>query len=63
MPDRQPQKEKENFNTSFTELTKTISRMWKHLVLTKVEESRPALQKSDLIAVTAAAAMNEFVKM
>lgn len=61
--DRQPRKEKGNFNTSFTELTKTIPGMWKHLVLTKVEESRPALPKSELIAVTAASAVNEFVKM
>lgn len=63
MLDRQPEKEKENFNTSFTELTKNIPRMWKHLVLTTVEESRPALLESELITITAASAMNEFSKM
>lgn len=63
MRDRQSQKIKERFNTSFMELTKTIPRMWKHLVLTKVEESGPALLKSELIGVTAASAMNVFLKM
>lgn len=60
MLDRQPRKAKENFNTSFMKLTKTIPKMWKRLVLTKVEENRSALPKSQLIAITAAAAMNVF---
>lgn len=34
--------------------------MWKHLVLRKVEENRPALPKSQLIAITDAAAMTVF---
>ena len=60
---RRLQKAKENFNTSFTQLTKTIPTMWKHLVLMNIEESRPNLLTSELIAITAVAAMNEYLKM
>lgn len=63
MPDRQPEKEKENFNPSFTELTESIPRLGKHSAWTKVEESGLAPEKSELIAITAAAAVKEFLKM